>query len=254
MSTSLTTGHGVVSQSEWQRTAREFLDQEKELTRMSDSLARRRRELPWTRVEKDYQFDGTQGKVSLAQLFGGKSQLTVYHFMFGPDFTEGCPGCSYVTDHLNGALEHLAARDVSLVLISRAPLAKLLAFKQRMGWKLPWYSASGCDFNQDFHVTFTKEQVASGKNVYNFGTTPAHGEENPGLSQFYRDTDGTIYHTYSSYGRGLETLLATYMVLDRAPKGRDEDGLPMPMAWLRHHDKYEPTVQSAASCCHSKSQ
>ena len=252
MNTATTLDHDVVSQTEWDRACREFLDQEKELTRLSDDLGRRRRELPWRHVEKDYVFDGPQGPASLADLFAGRSQLATYHFMFGPDWAEGCPGCSYVTDHLNGMQEHLGARDVSLVLVSRAPQSKLAAFKQRMGWRLPWVSSGGGDFNRDFGVAFTKEEVASGVKAYNFGTTPPHGEENPGLSLFCKGDNGDIFHTYSVYGRGLESLMGTYAILDRVSKGRDEDGLPAPMSWLRHHDKYEPTMQGTGTCCHNK--
>ena len=252
MNPTITLDHKVVSQSEWLRSRSEFLAKEKELTHRNDELARQRRELPWTKVDKDYVFLGPQGKLSLADLFNGRSQLATYHFMFGPDWEEGCPGCSYVMDHMNGAIEHLQARDVSLVLVSRGPLEKLLAFKQRMGWRIPWVSSGGCDFNRDFGVFFTKEEVASGANAYNFATIPPHGEENPGLSCFCKDPAGAAFHTFSGYGRGLEAMLATYAILDRAPKGRDEDGLPSPMAWVRHHDKYEPTSQGAGSCCHEK--
>jgi len=244
--------HPVVSKSEWLKAYTDFLVKEKEATRLNDELSRQRRELPWTRVQKHYVFDGPGGRVSLTDLFNGRSQLATYHFMFGPDWAEGCPGCSYVTDHLDGAMEHLGARDVTLVLVSRGPLDKLLAFKKRMGWRLPWVSSGGCDFNRDFGVSFTKAEVESGAKTYNFGTTAPHGEENPGLSFFYKGTDGVILHTYSTFGRGLEAVLGTYAILDRAPKGRDEAGLPMPMAWIRHHDKYEPTVQGAGSCCHNE--
>ncbi|MDB5390118.1 MAG: thioredoxin [Planctomycetaceae bacterium] len=243
--------HQIVSRQEWMRLSREFLDKEKELTRQSDELARQRRELPWTAVEKTYVFDSPHGKLGLADLFNGRSQLAVYHFMFGPDWTEGCPGCSYVTDHINGTLEHLAARDVSLVLVSRGPLEKLTAFKQRRGWKLPWVSSGCWDFNFDFGVAFTPEQVASGANAYNFGTTPPHGEENPGLSFFHKASSGALFHTYSTFGRGLDALLGTYVILDRAPQGRDEANLTSPMSWVRHHDKYEPTLTSIESCCHN---
>jgi predicted dithiol-disulfide oxidoreductase (DUF899 family) len=244
--------HGVVSKSQWLRAYGDFLAKEKDLTKRNDELSRRRRELPWTRVEKEYVFEGPSGKVSLADLFDGRSQLATYHFMFGPDWVEGCPGCSYVTDHLDGAIEHLKARDVTLVLISRAPPEKLAAFKKRMGWRMPWFSSGGCEFNQDFGVTFTKAEVASGAKAYNFGTTAPDGEENPGLSFFYKDPSGVILHTYSTFGRGLEVVLGTYAVLDRAPKGRDEGNLPSPMAWVRHHDKYEPTMQRIESCCHNQ--
>jgi predicted dithiol-disulfide oxidoreductase (DUF899 family) len=240
----------VVSQSEWLRAHREFLDKEKELTRLSDELGRQRRELPRTKVEKPYVFATSQGNVSLADLFDGRGQLATYHFMFGPDWVEGCPGCSFLMDHMDGALEHLRARDVALVLVSRAPLEKLLEFQRRMGWHIPWVSSGACDFNRDFGVTFTKEEVASGTAAYNFGTNPPHGEENPGLSFFAKDRTGSVLHTYSAYGRGLESILATYALLDRAPKGRDEENLPSPMSWVRHHDKYEPTAPVAGSCCH----
>jgi predicted dithiol-disulfide oxidoreductase (DUF899 family) len=252
MSPAAVLDHEVVSKSQWVRAYGEFLAKEKELTKRSDELSRQRRELPWTVVEKEYIFDGPQGVRSLADLFDGRSQLATYHFMFGPDWVEGCPGCSYVTDHLNGAIEHLHARDVTLVLVSRAPKEKIAAFQKRMGWRLPWFSSGGCEFNRDFGVAFTKAEVASGAKAYNFGSTAPHGEENPGLSFFYRDPSGAVFHTYSTYGRGLEAVLGTYAILDRAPKGRDEGGLPSPMAWVRHHDKYEPIVQGAGSCCHNK--
>lgn len=250
MSSTATPDHPVVSQSDWQRAGADLLAKEKELTKLSDELSRRRREFPWVRVEKKYLFDGPQGQRSLADLFDGRSQLATYHFMFGPDWAEGCPGCSYVTDHLNGTLEHLRARDVSLVLVSRAPLAKLAAFEKRMGWHLPWVSSGTCDFNRDFGIYFTKEEVARGVKAYNFGSGAPGNEENPGLSFFYQDPSGSIFHTYSTFGRGLEALLGTYAVLDRTPKGRDEASLPSPMAWVRHHDKYEPTAQGSGSCCH----
>jgi predicted dithiol-disulfide oxidoreductase (DUF899 family) len=244
--------HEVVSKSQWLQAHRDFLAEEKELTRRTDELSRRRRELPWTRVEKDYVFAGPHGKASLAGLFEGRSQLATYHFMFGPDWVEGCPSCSYVADHLNGMIDHLTARDVTLVLISRAPQERLAAFKKRLGWRMPWFSSGGCEFNQDFGVSFSKVEVASGAKAYNLGTRAPYAEENPGLSFFYKDSSGAILHTYSTYARGLDVLLGTYAVLDRAPKGRDEADLPSPMAWVRYHDKYEPTMQGAESCCHNK--
>ena len=248
--TSAAPAHEVVSKSEWLRARSAFLAKEKELTRLGDELSRQRQELPWTRIEKEYVFDAPRGKMSLADLFGGQSQLATYHFMFGPDWIEGCPGCSYVMDHMDGTIEHLRARDVALVAVSRGPLEKLVAFQKRMGWRFLWVSSGGCDFNRDFGVSFTKEEVASGAKAYNFGTTAPHGEENPGLSLFYKDSGGAVFHTYSTYGRGLEPMLGTYAILDRAPKGRDEVGLSSPMSWVRHHDKYEPTLQGIGSCCH----
>jgi predicted dithiol-disulfide oxidoreductase (DUF899 family) len=252
VSTTAAVGHKVVSRSEWQRACAEFLAKEKELTRMSDEVARQRRELPWTKVEKEYVFEGPQGKVKLADLFYGRSQLAVYHFMLGPDWVEGCKSCSYLADHLDGALVHLGARDLSLVLVSRAPLATITAFNKRMGWQIPWYSSGSSDFNRDFAVSFSKDELASGAKSYNFGTQSPYSDENPGMSVFCKDPSGAIYHTYSVYARGLDALLTAYVILDRAPKGRDEEGLPMSMAWVRHHDKYQPTtVQIGGSCCHS---
>jgi predicted dithiol-disulfide oxidoreductase (DUF899 family) len=253
MSTTAAVDHKVVSKSEWQRACAAFLAKEKELTRMSDEVARQRRELPWTKVDNEYVFDGPQGKVKLADLFDGHSQLATYHFMLGSDWTEGCKGCSYVTDHMDGALEHLGGRDLSLVLVSRAPLPTIAAFKKRMGWHLPWVSSGGNDFNHDFAVTFTKEELASGAKSYNFGTRAPYSDENPGMSFFYKDPSGAIFHTYSIYARGLDALLGTYAILDRAPKGRDEEGLNQSMDWVRHHDKYQPTQQIGGSCCHSES-
>jgi predicted dithiol-disulfide oxidoreductase (DUF899 family) len=249
MSSTATVSHKVVSKNEWLRACADFLAKEKELSRLSDEVARLRRQLPWTRVEKNYVFDGPQGPVSLVDLFGEHSQLAVYHFMLGPDSVEGCKGCSYVTDHLDGTLEHLAARDVSLVLVSRASLPKIEAFKKRMGWRLPWVSSAGNDFNHDFAVSFTKDEVASQTKNYNFGTRAAYGEENPGMSFLYKDAEGAIFHTYATFARGLDALLGTYVILDRAPKGRDEER-EKPMDWVRRHDEYQPTtVQLGASCC-----
>jgi predicted dithiol-disulfide oxidoreductase (DUF899 family) len=252
--TTATVDHKVVSKNEWLRARSELLAKEKELTRLGDELSRQRQQLPWTPVEKQYvfteAFTGEQRKVSLADLFAGHSQLATYHFMFGPDWVEGCPGCSYLMDHIDGAIEHLGARDVALVLVSRGPIEKLEAFKKRMGWRFRWVSSEGNDFNRDFGVSFSKEELASGAKLYNFGTIPPHGEENPGLSMFFKDAGGSLFHTYSTYGRGLETMVATYSLLDLAPLGRNEASLPSPMSWVRHHDKYEPSVQGIESCCH----
>ena len=243
--------HKVVSQAEWLRARTELLAKEKELTRLGDELSRQRRELPWTPVEKQYTFTAPRGKVSLADMFAGSSQLAVYHFMFGPDWEQGCPSCSYLMDHMNGAIEHLRARDLTFVLVSRGPLEKLLAFQKRMGWHFDWVSSAGSDFNRDFGVSFSAEERAKGEKTYNFGTRAPYGEENPGMSMFFKDPSGAVYHTYSTYGRGLEAMIGTYAILDRAPKGRDEAGLSNPMAWVRHHDKYEPTKQGSGSCCHN---
>jgi predicted dithiol-disulfide oxidoreductase (DUF899 family) len=203
--------------------------------------------LPWTPVEKNYVFDGSNGKENLADLFGGKSQLMVYHFMLGPGWVQGCPSCSFLADHFDGAVIHLAHRDVSLVVISRAPLAEIEAYKKRMGWKFKWVSSFGNDFNRDFHVSFTKDEMAKDAE-YNYTVDKIPSEELPGLSAFIRDENGKVFHTYSSYARGLDTLVGTYNFLDMAPKGRDEGALPWTMAWVRRHDEYEDKPKGG-SCC-----
>jgi len=254
-------GPRVVSQAEWLAARKELLSKEKEFTRLRDELSRQRRELPWERVGKEYAFDGQNGKETLADLFGGQSQLIVYHFMFGPRWEEGCPSCSLLSDHIDGSVVHLAARDVSLVVVSRAPLPQIEAFKKRMGWRFKWVSSHGNDFNRDYHVSFTKEDLAKGQMYYNYAMQQFPSEEGPGASVFYKDGAGNIFHTYSSYGRGLDMMIGAYNWLDLAPKGRDEDGLAYTMAWVRHHDKYsnaqlvDPTQtysqpkSSDATCC-----
>jgi predicted dithiol-disulfide oxidoreductase (DUF899 family) len=210
---------------------------------------------------KEYVFDTPNGKAALADLFDGRSQLIVYHFMFGPGWEQGCPSCSFLADHFDGSLVHLANRDVTLAVISRAPLAQIEAFKKRMGWRFKWVSSFGTDFNHDFHVSFTKEEMAGGKINYNYDVVEFPSEETPGASVFYQDARGCVFHTYSTYARGLDILIGAYNFLDLAPKGRDEDGLAFSMAWVRHHDKYaedyfvDPKAQyvapksSASSCC-----
>ncbi|HXM93990.1 MAG TPA: thioredoxin family protein [Candidatus Dormibacteraeota bacterium] len=231
-------GSKVVSQTEWLAARKNLLSKEKEFTRLRDELSRQRRELPWEKIEKEYVFDGQNSKETLADLFGGKSQLMVYHFMFSPGWEEGCPSCSFLSDHIDGSLMHLAARDVTLVVVSRAPLAQIEAFRKRMGWRFKWVSSYGNDFNRDHHVSFTKEEMANGQMYYNYVMQHFPREEGPGMSAFYKDGNGGIFHTYSSYGRGLDMLVGTYNWLDLAPKGRDEDDLAFTMAWVRHHDKY----------------
>jgi predicted dithiol-disulfide oxidoreductase (DUF899 family) len=228
----------IVSREEWLVARRQHLVREKELTRLRDELARQRRELPWVKVEKPYAFDAPGGRATLADLFQGRSQLVVYHFMFGPDWEEGCPSCSFVSDHVDGALAHLAARDVTLVMVSRAPLAKIEPFKRRMGWRFPWVSSHGSDFNRDFQVSFAKSEMARGQVDYNYTRQEFPSEEAPGLSVFYRDARGDVFHTYSTYARGVEPLVGTYAILDLVPKGRDEDRLGFSMEWVRHHDRY----------------
>jgi predicted dithiol-disulfide oxidoreductase (DUF899 family) len=241
--------HEIVSQEEWLVARKAHLAKEKELTRLRDQLAAERRELPWVRVEKAYVFDGPDGKATLAELFAGRSQLLVYHFMMGPDWEEGCKSCSFVADHFDGAIPHLAARDVAMVAISRAPLARIEAFQRRMGWRFRWLSSHGNDFNYDFHVSFRPEEMAGGEVYYNYRTGEFPSEEAPGLSAFYKDADGSVFHTYSTYERGLDILMGAYNLLDLAPKGRDEAALAWTMAWVRHHDRYqdgEPAQPSAA--------
>jgi predicted dithiol-disulfide oxidoreductase (DUF899 family) len=241
----------VVSKEEWLQERVLLLAKEKELTRQHDELSRQRRELPWVKVEKEYVFEAPQGKATLADLFDGRSQLVTYHFMFGPEWTEGCPSCSFLMDHVDGAIVHLNARDVTMVMVSRAPIARIEAFKKRMGWRFPWVSSYASDFNSDFGVSFTKEQLASGAKLYNFGSIAPYGEENHGLSVFSKEAGGDVFHTYSTYGRGCEAFVGTYAILDLAPKGRNEGGLPFPMGWVRHHDKYEQSAHSSDSCCHA---
>jgi len=230
--------HEVVSPAEWLVRRKEFLRKEKEFTRLRDELSRQRRELPWEKVEKEYVFDAPEGKVKLADLFDGRRQLIVYHFMLGPGWEAGCPSCSFLSDHIDGALVHLANRDVTLMVISRAPINEIQKFKARMGWRFHWVSSFANDFNRDYHVSFTKEEVENGKAPYNYDLMKVSGEEYPGVSAFYKNASGEIFHTYSAYARGLDMLVGTYNYLDIAPKGRDEDSLPSTMAWVRHHDKY----------------
>jgi predicted dithiol-disulfide oxidoreductase (DUF899 family) len=229
----------VVSQAEWFATHKAFMAKEKEFTRLRDELSRQRRQLPWEKVEKEYIFDGPNGRQSLADLFGGRNQLVVYHFMFGPSWSEGCPSCSYLADHFDGPAFHLPHRDVTLAAISRAPIAEIQTFKKRMGWKFPWVSSFSNDFNYDYHVSFTAEERAKGKVRYNYDLVDTPSEELPGLSVFFKDESGAVFHTYSSYSRGLDILVGAYNFLDYVPKGRDEDGLLHSMAWVRHHDKYD---------------
>jgi len=257
--------HKIVSHDEWIAARKAHLAEEKAFTRARDALSRKRRELPWEKVEKTYVFEGPRGKETLADLFGGKSQLIVYHFMLGPDWLEGCPSCSLLADHFDGSVVHLGQRDVAFVVVSRAPLAQIEKFKRRMGWNFKWVSSFGSDFNFDYQVSATPEEKAKGIANYNYEVTEFPSDERPGVSVFCRDAAGDVFHTYSSYGRGLDILIGAYNFLDIAPKGRDEAGLKYGMAWVRHHDKYEGAVvdpkadyqqpkalteaQSSASCC-----
>jgi predicted dithiol-disulfide oxidoreductase (DUF899 family) len=239
--------NSVVTKEEWLRARRALLEEEKALTRRRDELSRKRRELPWVEVEKNYVFEGPEGPVTLADLFAGRSQLIVYHFMFSAEMKQACPSCSLVADNIDPSRVHLADRDVALAMVSRAPIGKIEAFRQRMGWTSPWVSSNHNAFNRDYHVSFTPQEMATGEVEYNFGVTRFPSSEAHGVSVFYKDAAGRIFHTYSAYARGAEGLVGTYDLLDMAPKGRDEDGLPHPMAWIRHHDRYE--TQPAHSCC-----
>ncbi|MBN8954027.1 MULTISPECIES: thioredoxin family protein [unclassified Rhizobium] len=238
----------VVSREVWLEARRQLLASEKEATHLRDRVNAERLALPWVKVDKDYVFDTPAGRKTLADLFDGRSQLIIYHFMLGPDWDAGCTGCSFLADHLDGALPHLNHHDVTLVAVSRAPLEKVEAYKRRMGWNFPWVSSFANDFNFDYHVSFSKEQLAGEKVFYNF--TPmdaAEGfDELSGLSAFYKDEAGNVFHTYSSYARGPEELIGTLMILDRAPKGRNEDST---MHFVRRHDEYE-AAPKAQSCCH----
>ena len=229
----------IVSRDEWFAARRDLLIKEKALTRAHDALSAERRRLPMVRIEKPYVFETPGGRRTLAELFDGRSQLMIYHFMMGSDWVEGCPSCSFLADHIDGATVHLAHRDVTLACVSRAPLANIEAFKKRMGWRFTWASSLESDFNRDYAVSFTDAEIAGGRALYNFETSPFPLEEAPGLSVFFKSESGDVLHAYSTYARGLETLIGTYHYLDCAPKGRDEDGLAFTMSWVRHHDRYD---------------
>lgn len=235
--TATQTQHQVVSRDEWLKARVAHLAAEKEFTRKRDELSRQRRELPWELVGKNYVFKGPNGPETLGDLFAGRMQLIVYHFMLGPDWEEGCKSCSFLADHFDATRIHLAHRDVTFVVVSRAPMSRIQAFQKRMGWRFHWVSAFANDFQRDYGVHFTKEEL-EGEVNYNYGKTRFGSEEAPGLSVFSKDEAGEIYHTYSAYARGLDALVGSYQFLDLVPKGRDEDGLAFTMSWVRHHDKY----------------
>ena len=249
----------VVSREKWLQARLALLEKEKELTRLKDDVAAQRQNLPWVAVEKGYRFETDRGTQSLADLFEGRSQLIVYHFMYGPEWESPCPSCCYVVDHLDGAMPHINARDVTLAVVSRAPLVKLNAMKQRLGWKFRWVSSGESDFNYDMHVSFKPEDIRRGEVEYNFAKGPTPAEDLPGFSVFAKDDAGRVYHTYSCYARGCDILVGTYNYLELTPKGRDEEGLNFDMAWVRLHDEYGPgyNVDPLAtytppkgSCCH----
>lgn len=244
-----TTNHPVVSRDQWVNERKILLAREKELMRLHDQLARERRALPWVRVGKDYVFDTPEGKRPLAELFEGRRQLVVQHFMFTPGNEQGCSRCSYMADHTDGALAHLAQRDVTVVAVSRAALGDIDSFRKRMGWRFKWVSSGESDFNYDFDVSFTPEDLAKGEVHYNYRQQFFPSPDAPGVSVFYKDDAGVVYHSYSTYGRGVEVMMHTYAILDLTPLGRQEEGLADPMAWVRHHDRYAP---AGGSCCHAQ--
>jgi predicted dithiol-disulfide oxidoreductase (DUF899 family) len=231
-------GHQVLSHEGWIEARRELLSREKEFTRLRDEVSRARRALPWEKVEKSYVFDGPDGPQTLSDLFRGRSQLVVYHFMFAPEWDEGCPHCSFWADSFDGTDVHLAHRDVTFVAISRAPLERIEPFRKRMGWSFRWLSSAGSDFNHDFSASFTPEEISEGRDFYNYTPAGAGMPDREGASVFARDEEGAVFHTYSCYARGIDLLNTAYNILDLVPKGRDEDGLEFTQAWVRHHDRY----------------
>lgn len=253
ISETIASGHPVVSREQWLVARKALLQHEKELTRQRDEIARQRRRLPWVRIAKEYAFDTLQGRRSLAELFDGRRQLVVQHFMFAPGWEQGCASCSFMADHIDGALPHLQQRDLTMLVVSRAPLADIERFRRRMGWRFSWVSSHGSDFNRDFGVTFAPEAQAGGKVDYNYELRHFPKEEAPGISVFCKDDAGDVFHTYSTYGRGVELMMGAYDLIDLTPSGRDEDRLEYPMAWVRHHDRYEAQEPAKPACCGGKS-
>ena len=231
--------HKIVSKSEWLVARKELLKEEKEFTRLRDELSQKRRALPWVKVEKEYIFDSSKGKESLSDLFDGKSQLVIYHFMYGPNWEDGCPSCSFWADNFNGIDIHLKHRDISFIVVSKAKLEILDAYKKRMDWAFKWVSSFENDFNRDYHVSFTPEEIEKGEMFYNYQMSKFPSEEAPGVSVFYKKEQGEIFHTYSCYARGLDMLNGAYHYIDLVPKGRDENELPFTMAWLQRRDQYD---------------
>jgi predicted dithiol-disulfide oxidoreductase (DUF899 family) len=239
----------IVSHEQWLTERRNLLARERELTHLHDQVAAERRALPWVRIEKHYVFDTPEGPRSLAELFAGRRQLLVQHFMLGPGWKEGCPSCSYMADHTDGMTVHLEHRDITFTAISRAPLAEIEKFRRRMGWKFKWVSSHGSDFNFDFNVSFTQEDKKKNEVTYNFAKQPWEWHELPGISVFVRGDAGEVFHSYSAYRRGVEAMMGTYNLVDLTPRGRDEEK-GKGMAWVRHHDKYEAVPKAGGSGCH----
>jgi predicted dithiol-disulfide oxidoreductase (DUF899 family) len=240
--------HRVVTPNDWIAERKNLLSREKELTRLRDQIARERRALPWVRIEKDYVFETPVGARRLAHLFQGRRQLLVQHFMLGTGWEEGCKSCSFMADHLDSIIVHLAQRDIALLAVSSAPLAEIERFRQRMGWKFTWASSNSNEFNRDFHVSFAPEDRVDGEVYYNYHLTAFPADEMPGISIFVKNDAGETFHTYSTFGRGVEVMMGAYNLIDLTPKGRDEQNLPHNMAWLRHHDRYESEAPRAACC------
>lgn len=241
--------HPVVSRVEWLKARKALLAKEKQWTRLRDELSAERRALPWVRLDKEYVFGGPDGRLTLGDLFAGRSQLIVKHFMFGPGWSDPCVGCSFESDHLDGAVVHLENHDVSFVAVSRAPYPEIAAAHKRMGWRFRWVSSHGSDFNYDFNVSFTPEQIAGGQATYNYRDSATPIEEMSGRSIFYKDATGAIFHTYSSFARGGEPVLGTYALLDMTPKGRQENISGNLTDWVRLHDRYE-TAEGEDGACH----
>jgi predicted dithiol-disulfide oxidoreductase (DUF899 family) len=230
--------HKIVSRDEWVEARMQHLKQEKELTRLRDELSAQRRDLPWVRVDKDYVFEGPDGKIGLPELFGDKSQLIVQHFMFGPDWDAGCKSCSFWADNFNGIVVHLQQRDIAFVVVSQAPFGRIEEYRERMGWGFNWVSSFGTQFNHDYNVSFTPEETAAGDVYYNYKPRKTSMTELPGISVFFKDAQGNVFHTYSCYERGLDMMNAGYHYIDLVPHGRNEVGLSFPQAWVRRHDEY----------------
>ena len=253
-----TANHPIVSKERWVAERKALLAHEKELMRRRDEIARERRALPWVRIDTGYAFDTTEGRRTLSDLFEGRRQLLVQHFMFGPGWDQGCPSCSFMADHTDGMNLHLAQRDITMLAVSRAPLAEIERFRQRMGWQFKWVSSYGSEFNHDFGVSFTPQELGKGEVNYNFGMRSFPVEEAPGISVFYRNDAGDVFHTYSTYGRGVEVMMGAYQLMDLTPKGRNERALAHTMEWLRHHDRYEAAPRAraaqaaAGACCHAQ--
>ncbi|MBL0919139.1 MAG: DUF899 domain-containing protein [Hydrogenophaga sp.] len=248
------TAHTMANRDQWLAQRLQLLAREKELSRLSDEIAQERRALPWVRVAQPYVFDTPDGPRALGDLFNGRRQLLVQHFMLGPGWEQGCPSCSYMADHIEGMLPHLAARDVALVVVSRAPLQEIQRFRQRMGWNFRWVSSHGNAFNTDYGVSFTPQDVAAQTMHYNFAQQGFANDEMPGVSVFAKNDAGEVFHTYSTYGRGVEVMMGTYHLIDLTPAGRQEQGLEHTMAWVRHHDRYEPEAFTlpTGGCCHGR--